>query len=145
MMGLAASVLVVDDEAASRESLADVLRDEGYDASVAANGEAALDLLRQSEFDLVITDLRMPELDGLETTSAIRKRERSTGGHIPIVALTAHVVKGDAERCLAAGMDAYLAKPLRGRDLFAAIESVLEPGRVPASTETAAPAYDISP
>jgi len=69
-------------------------------------------------------DLQMPVLDGFEATAAIRERERSSGAHLPIVAVTAHAMKGDAERCLAAGMDAYVAKPLRPRDLQAAIERV---------------------
>jgi CheY-like chemotaxis protein len=70
-------------------------------------------------------DVQMPEMDGLEATAAIRERERATGGHLPIVALTAHAMKGDAERCLEAGMDAYLAKPLQPREFAAVIESVL--------------------
>jgi PAS domain S-box-containing protein len=135
-------VLVAEDNVVNQQVVMGFLDRAGHAAVVVSTGTEVLVALEQHEFDVVLMDLQMPELDGLETTSAIRKRERSTGGHIPIVALTAHVVKGDAERCLAAGMDAYLAKPLRGRDLFAAIESVLEPGRVPASTETAAPAID---
>jgi HPt (histidine-containing phosphotransfer) domain-containing protein len=79
-------------------------------------------------------DVQMPELDGLETTAAIRERERAAGGRLPIVALTAHAMKGDAERCLAAGMDAYLAKPLQPRELASALASVVgaaPPGPAP--------------
>ena len=72
----------------------------------------------------------MPGLDGLETTAAIRERERVRGGHLPIVAVTAHAMKGDAERCLAAGMDGYVAKPLQPRELEAAIASVVARGAV---------------
>ena len=79
-------------------------------------------------FDLVLMDVQMPEMDGLEATAAIRERERATGGHLPIVAVTAHAMKGDAERCLAAGMDGYVAKPLQPRELEAAIARVLAPG-----------------
>jgi CheY-like chemotaxis protein len=86
-------------------------------------------------------DVQMPELDGLETTAAIRERERATGGHLPIVAVTAHAMKGDAERCLAAGMDGYVAKPLQPRELEAAIASVVTPGaaQAPASAPPPGP------
>ena len=84
---------------------------------VAENGREALALLERETFDLVLMDVQMPELDGFETTAAIREREKVTGAHLPIVAVTAHALKGDAERCLAAGMDAYLAKPLEAREL----------------------------
>ncbi len=135
-------VLVAEDNVVNQQVVMGFLDRAGHAAVVVSTGPEVLVALEQHKFDVILMDVQMPELDGLETTSAIRKRERSTGGHIPIVALTAHVVKGDAERCLAAGMDAYVAKPLRGRDLFAAIESVLEPARMPASTETAAAAID---
>jgi PAS domain S-box-containing protein len=131
-------VLVAEDNVVNQQVVMGFLDRAGHAAVVVSTGAEVLVALEQHDFDVVLMDVQMPELDGFETTSEIRKRERSTGGHIPIVALTAHVVKGDAERCLAAGMDAYLAKPLRGRDLFAAIESALEPARMPASTETAA-------
>jgi CheY-like chemotaxis protein/HPt (histidine-containing phosphotransfer) domain-containing protein len=94
---------------------------------VAANGREALALLEREAFDLVLMDVQMPELDGLETTAAIRERERVEGGHLPIVAVTAHAMKGDAERCLAAGMDGYLAKPLQPAELAAAIARVVSP------------------
>jgi len=71
-------------------------------------------------------DIQMPGMDGLEATAAIRKKEISTGAHIPIIAMTAHALKGDRERCLAAGMDGYVSKPIRIVELFAAIESVLQ-------------------
>ena len=93
----------------------------GHKATVAGNGREALALLERQAFDLVLMDVQMPELDGFETTAAIREREKGSGGHLPIVALTAHAMKGDAERCLAAGMDAYLAKPLE----MAALRGVL--------------------
>jgi CheY-like chemotaxis protein len=110
----------------------------GHEATVAANGREVLALLEKGAFDVVLMDVQMPELDGLETTAAIRERERARGGHLPIVALTAHAMKGDAERCLAAGMDAYLAKPLQPRDLASAIAGVL--GAVGAASPPAGPA-----
>jgi len=126
-------VLVAEDNAVNQQVAMGFLDRAGHAAVVVGNGREVLATLAHHDFDLILMDLQMPELDGFETTAAIREDERSTGAHIPIVALTAHVVKGDAERCLAAGMDGYVPKPLRGTELFAAIESALNPaGRVPA-------------
>jgi two-component system sensor histidine kinase/response regulator len=135
-------VLVAEDNAVNQQVVMGFLDRAGHAAVVVGTGREVLAALERHAFDLILMDVQMPELDGFETTRAIRKRERSTGGHIPIVALTAHVVKGDAERCLAAGMDAYVAKPLRARDLYAAIESVLEPALAPAATEAPAGVVD---
>src|SRR5204862_1630577 len=88
---------------------------------VANNGREALAALKQAAFDLVLMDVQMPEMNGLEATAEIRKQEPKTSPRLPIIALTAHAMKGDEERCLAAGMDAYVAKPLRVEELFAAI------------------------
>jgi CheY-like chemotaxis protein/HPt (histidine-containing phosphotransfer) domain-containing protein len=93
----------------------------GHRAVVVENGRQVLAALSRERFDLVLMDVQMPEMDGFEATAAIRERERGTPRHVPIVALTAHAMKGDAERCLATGMDAYLAKPLQGSDLVAMI------------------------
>jgi CheY-like chemotaxis protein/HPt (histidine-containing phosphotransfer) domain-containing protein len=122
-------VLVAEDNVVNQQVVMGFLDRAGHAAVVVSTGTEVLAALERHEFDLVLMDLQMPELDGIEATRAIRKRERSTGGHIPIVALTAHVVKGDAERCLDAGMDAYVAKPLRAKELFGAIESALDPAR----------------
>jgi two-component system sensor histidine kinase/response regulator len=90
---------------------------------VAETGKAALEALEKQTFDLVLMDVQMPEMDGFEATAAIREGEKKSGRHIAIIAMTAHAMAGDKERCLACGMDAYLTKPLNVRDLFAAIES----------------------
>jgi two-component system, sensor histidine kinase and response regulator len=119
-------VLVAEDNAVNQQVAVGLLERAGHTAVVAANGREALAHLAKQAFDLVLMDVQMPELDGLETTAAIRERERESGlRRLPIVAVTAHAMKGDAERCLAAGMDAYVAKPLQPRELAAAIESVL--------------------
>ena len=81
--------------------------------------------LEKEEFDVVLMDIQMPEMDGFEATAAIRKREQFTGGHIRIVAMTAHSLAADERRCLAAGMDAYVSKPIRTNEFFATIEKVL--------------------
>ncbi len=85
--------------------------------------------LEAGSFDLVLMDVQMPEMDGLEATAAIRGMERSAGGHIPIIAMTAHALVGDQERCLAAGMDGYISKPIRTSQLFATIESLVPVGK----------------
>jgi len=118
-------VLVAEDNAVNQQVAVGMLERAGHEATVAANGREVLALLEKGAFDVVLMDVQMPEMDGLEATGAIRDRERAAGGHLPIVAVTAHAMKGDAERCLEAGMDAYLAKPLQPRELAAAIESVV--------------------
>jgi two-component system, sensor histidine kinase and response regulator len=127
-------VLVAEDNAVNQQVAVGMLERAGHEARVAANGREVLALLDREAFDAVLMDVQMPELDGLETTAAIRERERSTGGHVPIVALTAHAMKGDAERCLRAGMDAYLAKPLQPRELASAIAGVVGSNAAPASS-----------
>ena len=91
---------------------------------MANNGREALDLLAESNFDLVLMDIQMPEMDGLQTTAEIRRREMRTGEHIPIVAMTAHAMVGDRERCLESGMDGYVSKPINPMELTAALSGV---------------------
>jgi CheY-like chemotaxis protein len=92
---------------------------------VVPDGLKVLEALKRAQFDLVLMDIQMPELDGLKTTAAIRANEASNGTRIPIIALTAHAMSGDRERCLAAGMDGYLSKPLRAQELIDTIESLI--------------------
>ena len=92
---------------------------------MANDGREAVAALESQDFDLVLMDVQMPEMDGYEATAAIRERERETGRHMPIVAMTAHAMKGDRERCLEAGMDGYVAKPIRAQQIFEAIDLVL--------------------
>ena len=94
--------------------------------TVANNGKEALAALEKQSFDLVLMDVQMPEMDGLEAAAAIRVREKAHGGHVPIFAMTAHAMKGDRERCLLAGMDGYLSKPIRADELYRIVESVPE-------------------
>ncbi|HEX3544257.1 MAG TPA: response regulator [Candidatus Acidoferrum sp.] len=88
-------------------------------------GSAAVDLIVKENFQLVLMDIQMPSMDGFEATAAIRDAEKLTGKHIPIVAMTPHALKGDQDRCMAAGMDGYVSKPIRSLDLFAVIERLL--------------------
>ena len=94
-----------------------LLEKRGHEVAVAGNGEEALEALDKQEFDLVLMDVQMPEMDGLQATVAIRKSEMKSGRHIPIIAMTAHAMAGDKERCLEAGMDDYITKPIRPEQL----------------------------
>ena len=89
----------------------------GHSVRLVANGRLALQALEAESFDLVLMDIQMPELDGLQTIAALRAKEFGTGTHLPVVALTARALKGDRERCLEAGMDGYLSKPIRAEEL----------------------------
>jgi PAS domain S-box-containing protein len=118
-------VLLAEDNAVNQRLAVRLLEKAGHAVFVAGNGRQALLALERERFDLVLMDLQMPELGGMEATETIRARELETGGHVPIIALTAHAMKGDRERCLAAGMDAYVSKPIRERELFGAMQQVL--------------------
>lgn len=104
---------------------------------VAKNGLVALSCLEADHFDLVVMDVQMPEMSGLDAAAAIREKEMKTGAHIPIVAITAHAMKGDRERCLAAGMDGYVPKPIHPEELFRVIDAVMSaPGsHTPVTTD----------
>jgi CheY-like chemotaxis protein len=98
-----------------------LLEKKGYVVAVAGNGQEALTALERQPFDLVLMDLQMPVMDGLEATVGIREREKGTGRHLPIIALTAHTLKEDRDRCMAAGMDDYVMKPIQPQELYRAI------------------------
>jgi CheY-like chemotaxis protein len=100
-----------------------LLKNAGHVAIAVVNGREAIEALAREEFDLVLMDVQMPEMDGLEATRAIRVQEQNTGRHLPIVAMTAHAMKGDRERCLEAGMDDYLSKPVQKAELFRVLEA----------------------
>jgi PAS domain S-box-containing protein len=118
-------VLVAEDNDFNRDLLEHMLGRLGLSAAMAVNGREALALLEREPFDLLLLDIHMPELDGFQVVGAIRGRERTSGGHLPVIALTARSRKEDRERCLRAGMDEYLAKPFNAADLWAAIDRVL--------------------
>jgi PAS domain S-box-containing protein len=117
--------LVVEDNRVNRLVARRLIEKQNHSVSTAANGREALEMLERETFDCVLMDVQMPVLDGFEATAAIRSRERHSGRHVPIVAMTAHAMAGDLERCLAAGMDGYLAKPVHAETLFATVERVL--------------------
>lgn len=118
-------ILVVEDNEINARMTQRTLEKCGHRVSLAYDGLQALAELERRRFDLVLMDVQMPELDGLEATRRIRRRERVQGGHVPIIAMTAHAMKGDRERCLEAGMDGYVSKPIRWEELCAEVSCVL--------------------
>jgi signal transduction histidine kinase/ActR/RegA family two-component response regulator len=106
-------ILVAEDNPINRKVIAKILELERHQVTLAGDGSEAVNLVAQERFDLILMDVQMPVMSGLEAARRIRERECATGGHIPIIALTASAMKGDRERCLEAGMDDYLSKPVR--------------------------------
>jgi PAS domain S-box-containing protein len=115
-------VLLAEDNVVNRRVAMGLLEKRGYEVLVATNGREALAILESEAVDAVLMDVQMPEMGGIEATAVIRAGERTRGGHLPIIAMTAHAMKGDRERCLDAGMDDYISKPVKPSDLYAAIE-----------------------
>ncbi len=116
-------ILLAEDNAINRELAVRLLAKRGHTIVVAENGKQAVAAVESEEFDVVLMDVQMPEMDGFEATAAIRQAEQLSGKHMPIVAMTAHAMKGDRERCLAAGMDAYVSKPIQFEELLEVTES----------------------
>ncbi len=111
-------VLAAEDNRVNQRLLVRLLQKEGHIVTVVDDGEAAVAMSEEEEFDIILMDVQMPRMDGLEATRCIRSRELETGKHVPILALTAHAMKGDRERCLEAGMDGYVAKPVQKQELL---------------------------
>jgi two-component system sensor histidine kinase/response regulator len=124
------NILVAEDNEVNQQLAIQILMKRGHQVELVDNGREALSALERKNFDAVLMDVQMPEMDGLAATAAIRDQEKSTGRHLPIIALTAHTMKGDRERCLAAGMDAYVSKPLRPGELLDVLDQIL-PKRCP--------------
>jgi signal transduction histidine kinase/DNA-binding response OmpR family regulator len=124
--GSSLKVLLAEDNAVNQRLVVRLLEKRGHRVAVAENGLEALAALKKEDFDLVLMDVQMPEMDGMEATAAIRKGEKRTGEHVAVIALTAHAMKGDREKCLAAGMDGYLTKPIRPQELDDALEACVK-------------------
>ncbi len=120
-------ILLAEDNQVNQRLATRLLEKHGHAVALANNGREALAAFDREAFDLVLMDVQMPEMDGFEAAAAIRQRETASGAHTPIIALTAHAMKGDDRRCLAAGMDAYVAKPIQAKELFAAIANLTAP------------------
>lgn len=118
-------ILVAEDNEFSREFMLELLAGRGHAVRIAANGREALALAAEEVFDVLLLDVHMPELDGFEVAARIRRLEQASGGRLPIVALTARSRREDRDRCLAAGMDDFLTKPVGPEELFATIDGVL--------------------
>jgi two-component system, sensor histidine kinase and response regulator len=123
-------ILLAEDNVVNQRLVVRLLEKHGHTVLVASTGREVLAVLAQQPVDLVLMDVQMPEMDGLEATAVIREQERQRGGHLPIIALTAHAMKGDQERCLMTGMDDYISKPINAQTLSAAIFRVLN-GQTP--------------
>jgi CheY-like chemotaxis protein len=118
-------ILLAEDNRVNQALAVRLLQKRGYTVVVAGNGREALAALETQTFDLALMDVQMPEMDGLEATAAIREKEKTTATRLPIIALTAHAMKGDEARCLVAGMDGYIPKPISSRTLFETLEKHL--------------------
>jgi PAS domain S-box-containing protein len=123
-------VLVAEDNQVNQLVATRILQKLGHQVTIVSNGRQAVSAVQNGNFDLVAMDVQMPEMDGLDATIAIRAWEKATGAHIPIMAMTAHAMKGDRERCLAVGMDGYTSKPIRIRDLERAIAQLISPPKL---------------
>jgi CheY-like chemotaxis protein/HPt (histidine-containing phosphotransfer) domain-containing protein len=123
-------MLLAEDNFINQAVATRVLEKLGHTLTIANNGKEALVLLEQQSFDLALMDIQMPEMDGIEATQQIRKKEALTGAHLPIIAMTAYAMTGDRERFIGAGMDGYVSKPINTSELQAAIASVLKGGSV---------------
>jgi CheY-like chemotaxis protein len=118
------TILLAEDNRVNQALAMRLLEKRGHTVILAETGKAALVALEKQTFDLVLMDVQMPEMDGLEATRSIRQTERTSGKHIPIIAMTANAMIGDKELCVQSGMDGYLTKPLSTKELFSAIESL---------------------
>jgi len=118
-------ILLVEDNPINQKVAARLLERAGHNVTIATNGKEALDCVFRRAFDLVLMDVQMPEMDGLEATMEIRRQEAGSPRRLPIVALTAHAMVGDRERCLEAGMDGYVTKPVQIQVLFQVMAEAL--------------------
>jgi two-component system sensor histidine kinase/response regulator len=118
-------ILVAEDNLVNQRVATRILEKKGHTVVLAESGKKVLAAWQQQSFDLILMDVQMPDMDGFEATAAIREQEKFGAKHVPIIAMTAHAMVGDRDRCLAAGMDDYVSKPINSNDLLAAIERVM--------------------
>ncbi len=132
-------ILLAEDGLVNQKVVVSLLTKRGHHVTIVGNGQEAVEAVAQGAFDLVLMDVQMPVMDGFAATSVIRQWERDTGRSLAIIAMTAHAMQGDRQRCLDAGMDGYVSKPFRPQELFAAVEGIKPAADAPdcAATESA--------
>ncbi len=130
------NILLAEDNEVNQKLMIRMIKRWGHGITIADNGREAVRMSEEQNYDVVLMDIQMPEMDGLEATKAIREQEEKTGGHIPIIAMTAHAMKGDKERCLEAGMDDYLTKPVQIKELYNTLEGIEKVSEKPGETES---------
>jgi CheY-like chemotaxis protein len=118
------NVLLAEDNPVNQKLAVRILKNEGHEVTIANNGQEAVETSASGDFDVILMDVQMPVMSGLEAAAEIRRRERATGRHIAIVAMTAHAMTGDRERCLESGMDAYLSKPIKANEMMEVIKEI---------------------
>jgi CheY-like chemotaxis protein len=129
--GGALRVLLAEDNLVNRQLVVRLLEKRGHRVDTAENGREACEAFHRQSYDVILMDVQMPEMTGIEATAAIREAERGTGQHIPIIAMTAHAMNGDRERFLTSGMDGYISKPILVKDLTDALEKISPCGHAP--------------
>ena len=134
--------MLAEDGLVNQQVASGLLEAHGHSVVVVNNGTEAVRAVERESFDIVLMDVQMPEMDGFEATRAIREWEKTTGKHLPIVAMTAHAMKGDRERCLQAGMDYYLTKPIQSKALYETVEGVAAVAETPNEPPVEAEATD---
>jgi CheY-like chemotaxis protein len=115
---------LAEDNLVNQKLVLRILEKQGHLVTVTANGRQAIEAWSKERFDIILMDVQMPQMTGYEATAEIRRGERASGQHIPIVAMTAHAMKGDREKCLDCGMDSYISKPVRAQDLLETLEKL---------------------
>ena len=119
-------ILLAEDQPINRKIVIGLLKRYNWQIISAENGEEAVEKYGTEPFDLILMDVQMPKMDGFDATKHIREQETNTGKHIPIIAMTAHAMKGDKEKCLDAGMDYYITKPVDSQELISLIKKIIE-------------------
>jgi two-component system sensor histidine kinase/response regulator len=121
-------ILIAEDNLVNQRVALYMLEKQGHQATGVMNGEEALQALEKGNYELVLMDVQMPKMDGFQFARVLRDREKATGLHLPVIAMTAHAMKGDREKCLQMGMDDYISKPLNAKQLAETIARVMRPG-----------------
>jgi CheY-like chemotaxis protein len=142
-------ILIAEDNTVNQRLASRILEKRGHSVVITENGQEAIVAFARTPFDLILMDVQMPKMDGFEATRVIRQQEAGTGKRVPIIAMTAHAMTGDRERCLQAGMDAYISKPLNAHELLDTVESLVADRSGIKSAETGnspqvGPAFDMS-